>query len=116
MIFVATFFSVPVSLIIGAILSDVVGSGIFGSFCLLGSVTEIPSYTFYYYKTKRYTKKCAFCFEKIKKEAVLCHHCGKEQPRKSDFQSFDDKLKYIFWVIVLIIILLFVVVNIISLM
>lgn len=30
--------------------------------------------------SKGYTKKCSYCAEIIKEDAMVCKHCGKEQP------------------------------------
>lgn len=30
--------------------------------------------------SKGYTKRCPYCAEIIKEDAVVCKHCGKEQP------------------------------------
>lgn len=29
---------------------------------------------------KGYTKKCIYCAELIKEDAIVCKHCGREQP------------------------------------
>lgn len=33
-----------------------------------------------YKVSKGYTKKCPYCAEIIKEDAVVCKHCGREQP------------------------------------
>ncbi|MFZ3122604.1 MAG: zinc ribbon domain-containing protein [Thermodesulfovibrionales bacterium] len=30
--------------------------------------------------SKGYTKKCSYCAEIIKEDAIVCKHCGREQP------------------------------------
>jgi hypothetical protein len=32
--------------------------------------------------SKGYTKKCFYCAEIIKEDAIFCKHCDKEQPRE----------------------------------
>ncbi len=44
--------------------------------------------------SKGHTKKCLYCAEIIKEDAIVCKHCGREQPiemvkveKNSDFES-----------------------------
>jgi hypothetical protein len=48
---------------------------------------KMPVSTTNYQKTNVDTKKCPFCAELIKKEAILCRYCGKSM------EEFEEKMK-----------------------
>ena len=39
--------------------------------------------------SKGYTKKCCYCAEIIKENAMVCKHCGREQPIEGTYVDAD---------------------------